>query len=106
MLAGFLVGFPLTACMLVVARPLWRDPIARKVLGLALLGYIGPALDTRILPHYAAAEAVLVYIIAACTLRAFRNAWPGVQGRYLMWAAILVFALPTGWDCLRPPTAP
>jgi len=101
-LLGFLVGLPLAGCMLLVARPLWRDPIARRALVLALFGYIGPALDTRVLPHYAAAEAVLVYLLAACALRAFRNAWPGAEGRYLMWGALLVFALPTGLGLLTP----
>jgi hypothetical protein len=101
-LVGFLVGLPLAVCMLLVARPLWRDPIAKRALVLALLGYVGPALDTRMLPHYAAAEAVFAYILAACALRALRNAWPGVEGRYLMWGALVVFALPTGLGLLAP----
>ncbi len=96
MFAGFLVGLPLAACALLVARPLWRDPMARTALVLGALGYVGPALDTRIWPHYAAAETVLAYILAACTLRALRNAWSGVDGAYLMWGALLIFALPTG----------
>jgi hypothetical protein len=96
----FLLGWPLAACMLVVARPLWRDPIARTALVLGLIAYIGPALDTRVWPHYAAAETVLAYILAACTLRALRNAWTGVEGAYLMWAALVVFALPTALGLL------
>lgn len=98
----FLVGWPLALCMLAVARPLWRDPIARRALLLGLIAYIGPALDTRVWPHYAAAEAVLAYILAACALRALRNAWPGVDGAYLMWGALLVFALPTALGLLTP----
>ncbi len=98
----FLVGLPLAACMLLVARPLWRDPIARHVIVLGLLAYLGPGLDTRMWPHYAAAEAVLAYILAACALRALRNAWPGVDGAYLMWGAMLVFALPTLLGLLTP----
>ena len=102
LVAGFFVGLPLCACMLLVARPLWHDPVAKKALVLGLLGYLGPALDTRVWPHYAAAETVLAYILAACTLRALRNAWPGVDGAYLMWGALLIFALPTGLGLLAP----
>lgn len=98
----FLVGLPLAGCMLLVARPLWQDAIARKALALAGLGYLGPALDTRTFPHYAAAEAVLVFLIAACALRAIRNAWPGVEGAYWMWGALLAFAIPTGLGLLTP----
>jgi hypothetical protein len=100
---GFFVGWPLAACMLLVARPLWRDPTARVALVLAVLAYAaGPALDTRLWPHYAASETVLAYLIAACVLRALRNAWPGVDGAYLMWGALVIFALPTGLGLLTP----
>ncbi len=102
MVAGFFVGLPLVVCMLLVARPLWRDRVARTALLLGVLGYIGPALDTRVWPHYAATEAVIAYILAACTLRALRNAWPGVDGVYLMWGALLVFAVLTGLGLLTP----
>jgi hypothetical protein len=44
----FLIGWPLAGCMLLVARPLWRDPIARCALVLGLAAYVGPALDTRV----------------------------------------------------------
>jgi hypothetical protein len=102
LVAGFLIGLPFAACMLLVLRPLWRDPTARTALVLGALGYAGPALDTRVWPHYAAAETVLAYILAACALRALRNAWPGVDGAYLMWVAIVIFALPTGLGLLTP----
>jgi hypothetical protein len=102
MFVGFLAGLPLAACLLLVARPLWRDPVAKRALVLGLLGYLGPALDTRVLPHYAAAETVLVYIVAACGLRALRNAWPGVEGACLMWGAVVVFLVPTGLGLLTP----
>ena len=101
-LVRFLLGLPLAACMLLVARPLWRDPTARRAALLGFLAYLGPALDTRAYPHYAAAEAVLAFILAACALRALRNAWPGVQGAYLMWGALAVFALPTALGLLTP----
>ena len=100
--AGFFLGWPLAACILLVARPLWRDPVARVALVLAALSYAGPALDTRLFPHYAAAETVLAYIVAACALRALRNAWPGVDGAYLMWGALVIFVLPTGLGLLTP----
>jgi hypothetical protein len=102
MVVAFFIGLPLAACMLLVARPLWRDPIARRALVLGVLGYLGPALDTRVWPHYAATEAVLFYILAACTVRAWRNAWSGVDGAYLMWGALLIFALPTALGLLAP----
>ncbi len=102
MVVGFFVGWPLALTMLLVARPLWRDPIAKRVLLLAALAYLGPALDTRVWPHYAAAETVLAYMVAACALRALRNAWPGVDGACLMWGALLVFALPTALGLLTP----
>jgi len=98
----FLIGWPLALCVLLVARPLWRDPVAKRAVAVGLLGYIGPALDTRVWPHYAAAETVLAYIVAACALRALRNAWTGVDGAYLMWGALIVFALPTGLGLLTP----
>jgi hypothetical protein len=31
-----------------------------------------------------------------------RNAWLGVDGAYLMWGALLIFALPTGLGLLTP----
>jgi len=98
----FLIGWPLAACVLLVARPLWCDPIARRALLLGLAAYVGPALDTRVWPHYAAAETVLAYIVCACALRALRNAWPGLEGAYLMWGALIVFALPTAVGLLAP----
>lgn len=98
----FFIGWPLAICALLVARPLCRDPIARQALLLALAAYIGPALDTRVWPHYAAAEAVLAYLIAACALRALRKAWGGVDGAYLMWAGLLAFAVPTFLGMLSP----
>jgi hypothetical protein len=102
MVVRFWVGLPLAVCMLVVARSLWRDPASRCALVLGLVAYLGPALDTRVWPHYAAAETVLAYILAACTLRAFRNAWPGVESVYLMWGAAVVFAVPTLLGLLSP----
>ncbi len=102
MVLRFLIGWPLALCILVAARPLWRDMVARRALALGVLAYVGPALDTRVWPHYAAAEAVLAYIVAACGLRALRNAWPGIEGAYLMWAALVIFALPTGLGLLTP----
>ncbi len=102
LLVRFFWGWPLAGCMLLVARPLWRDPVARTALGLGLAAYLGPALDTRLWPHYAAAETVLAYIVAACGLRALKNAWPGVEGRYLMWSALVVFALPTLLGLVTP----
>lgn len=98
----FFVGWPLALCALVAARRLWRDPIARQALLLGLAAYIGPALDTRVWPHYAAAEAVLAYLAAACVFRALRKAWDGIDGAYLMWAALLVFAVPTLLGLLSP----
>jgi hypothetical protein len=98
----FFIGWPLAFCALVVARPLWRDSIARQALLLAVAAYIGPALDTRVWPHYAAAEAVLAYLVAACALRALRKAWTGIDGAYLMWAALVVFAVPTVLGLLSP----
>ncbi len=102
MVVRFWVGFPLALCILVVVRPLWRDPVAKTALVLGLAAYLGPALDTRVWPHYAAAEAVLAYLVAACALRALRNAWPGAEGAWLMWGALVVFALPTALGLLAP----
>lgn len=98
----FFIGWPLAICALLVARPLWRDPVARTAVLLGLAAYIGPALDTRVWPHYDAAETVLAYIVAACALRALRKASPGVDGAYLMWAALFVFAVPTFLGLLSP----
>jgi hypothetical protein len=98
----FFIGWPLALCLLVVVPALWRDPIARRALLLGLAGYIGPALDTRVWPHYAAAEAVLFYIVAASGLRAMRNAWVGVDGAYLTWGALGIFVLPTALLLFTP----
>ena len=94
-MVGFFLGWPLAACMLLVARPLWRDPIARGALALAAWPTRARPWTRDCWPHYAAAETVLAYIVAACALRALRNAWPGVDGAYLMWGALVIFALPT-----------
>lgn len=99
----FLLGAPLVVGALVVARPLWRDPVAKRVLLIALVAYlIGPALDTPMFPHYAACETVLVYIVAACALRAIRNLRPGPEGSYLMYCVVLIFALTTAFGLLTP----
>jgi hypothetical protein len=102
MCVRFFIGWPLALCLLLVARPLWRDPVARNALLLGAAAYLGPALDTRVWPHYAAAETVLIYIVAASGFRALRNAWQGVEGAYLMWAALAVFAIPTFLGLLTP----
>jgi hypothetical protein len=102
MAVRFLLGLPLVACMLLVARQLWRDRVARRALLLGLAAWVGPALDTRAFPHYFAAEAVLAYLVAACALRALRNVWPDVEGAYLMWGALMVFALPAALGLLTP----
>lgn len=98
----FLLGWPLAASLLLVALPLWRDPIARRALVLGAFAYIGPALDTRMWPHYAAPTAVLVYIVAACGLRAIGNALPGAQGAYLLASVLLIASLTTALGLLSP----
>jgi hypothetical protein len=89
-LARFFLGLPLALCMLALARPLWRDPTARAALLLLGTFYAGAAFDARLFPHYAAPATALLYILAAATFRAARNAWPGKFGErvFVPWALI------------------
>ena len=98
---GFLIGWPLALCMLAggasaVARP-GREASAGCSVSLA---YVGPALDTRVLPHYAAAEAVLAYMLAACALARAEECMAG-RGRRLSdvgrrWSSL---RCPPHWGC-------
>jgi hypothetical protein len=103
-LGRFFLGWPLAACMICFARPLWRDPAARCALVLAAGFYAGVAWDARLFPHYAAPATALVYILAASSLRAARNAWPGTfaERRYLTWGVLAVFLVTTGMALLTP----
>jgi hypothetical protein len=66
--------------------------------------YAGVAWDARLFPHYAAPATALIYILAASSLRAARNAWPGsfAERRYMTWGVLGVFALTTGMALLTP----
>jgi hypothetical protein len=66
--------------------------------------YAGAAWDARLFPHYAAPATALIYILAASSLRAARNAWPGTfaERRYMTWGVLGVFALTTGIALLTP----
>jgi len=96
-LATFFLGLPLTLCLLVCLRALWRDRAARG--GLLLLGafYAGAAFNLRLFPHYAAPATALVYIVAAAGIRAMRRAWPGTaeERAYIAWAVAGAFAVVT-----------
>ena len=93
-LGRFFLGWPLMLCMILCARPLWRDPIARKALLLAACFYAGAAFDARLFPHYAAPATALAYILAACALRA--------MPRYFVWSALVLTILTTGLTLLTP----
>jgi hypothetical protein len=103
-LGHFFLGWPLVVCMIAFARPLWRDPVARCALLLAAGFYAGAAWDARLFPHYAAPATALVDILAACSLRVARNAWPGTfaERRYMTWGVLGLFALTTGMAMLTP----
>ncbi len=103
-LGRFYLGWPLIICMIGFARPLWRDPAARCALVLSAAFYAGSAFDARLFPHYAAPATALVYILAASSLRAVRNAWPGsfVERQYVTWGVIGVFTLTTAAGLLQP----
>ena len=103
-LGHFFLGWPLVVCMIATIRPLWRDAAARTALFVAAAFYTGAAFDARLFPHYAAPATALVYILAASSLRAARNAWPGgfAERRYVTWAVLGAFALTTSMAWLRP----
>ena len=103
-LGHFFLGWPLVVLMIAFARPLWRDPAAQCALMLAAGFYAGAAWDARLFPHYAAPATALIYVLAACSLRAARNAWPGTfaERRYMTWAVLGLFALTTGMALLTP----
>ena len=61
LLVRFLLGWPLALCMLVGGASAVARPDRKESAGAGLAAYVGPALDTRVWPHYAAAEAVLAY---------------------------------------------
>jgi hypothetical protein len=96
-LGRFFLGWPLILAMLGLALPLWRDPRARGVLLLLALFYAGVAFDDRLVPHYAAPGAALVYILAACAFRGLRKSWPGgfAERMYLPWCLFAVFTITT-----------
>lgn len=103
-LGHFFLGWPLVVCMIGFARPLWRDPAARCALVIVAGFYAGTAWDARLFPHYAAPATALAYILAACALRAVRNAWPGTfaERLHVTWGVIAMFVLTTGMGLLTP----
>ncbi len=103
-LARFYLGLPLLLCMLGFARPLWRDPAAKNAMFLLADFYAGAAFDARLFPHYAAPAAVLAYILAACTLRAARNSWPGRLNErvYVPWALMTALIVVAALGLLSP----
>jgi hypothetical protein len=103
-LGRFFLGWPLVVLMIGFARPLWRDRAARSALLLALGFYAGAAWDARLFPHYAAPATALVYILAACSLRALKNGWPGMlaERRYITWSVIGLFVFTTAMAMLTP----
>ena len=103
-LGHFFLGWPLALSMIAFARPMWRDPSARAALLLAAGFYAGVAWDARLFPHYAAPATALIYILAASSLRAIRNAWPGTfaERRYITCGVLGLFALTTGMAMLSP----
>ena len=100
-LAGFFLGLPLTLCVLLFARPLWRGRVVRGALWLTIAFYAGAAFDLRLFPHYFAPGAVLVYIVGGATLRAARRWWPGkpVERIFVPWAIAAAFGVVSlsGW---------
>ena len=94
-LATFFLGLPLTLCLVVGARALWRDRAARGAVLLALAFYAGAAFNLRLFPHYAAPATVLFYILAAAGIRAARQAWPGsaAERTFVPWAVLGIFAM-------------
>jgi len=94
-LAGFFLGLPLTLCVLLFARALWRDRTVRLALLLLIAFYAGVAMDLRLFPHYFAPGAVLLYILAAATLRAVRKSWPGKAAErvWVPWIVLAAFAV-------------
>ncbi|MBZ5607455.1 MAG: hypothetical protein LAP38_04295 [Acidobacteriia bacterium] len=103
-LGRFYLGLPLMICMLGFARPLWKDPTARSAFFLLAAFYAGAALDARLFPHYAAPAAALAYILAGCTLRAARNAWPGrfSERIYVPWALMSALVAIAALGLLSP----
>jgi hypothetical protein len=93
-LAGFFLGLPLTLCLLLFMRALWRDRTVRLALLLLMAYYAGVALDLRLFPHYFAPGAVLMYILAAATIRAARKSWPGKPAErvFVPWVVLAAFA--------------
>ncbi|HMD50280.1 MAG TPA: hypothetical protein VKG79_14320, partial [Bryobacteraceae bacterium] len=93
-LAGFFLGLPLTLCLLLFARALWRDRTVRLALLLSIAFYAGVALDLRLFPHYFAPGAVLMYILAAATVRVARKSWPGkpVERVFVPWVVLAAFS--------------
>jgi hypothetical protein len=100
----FFLGWPLVLCLIGFARQLWRDPVARSGLLLLAAFYAGVAFDARLFPHYAAPATALVYILAASSLRAAKNSWPGsiAERRFVSWSIIGLFVLTTGLGLLQP----
>jgi hypothetical protein len=100
----FFLGLPLALCMLLCARPLWKDRAARGVLLLLGTFYIGAALEARLFPHYVAPAAALVYVLVGFTLRAARNSWPGTLNErvYLTGALMIAFVAISLFGLLTP----
>lgn len=103
-LGGFFLGWPIIACMIACAVPLWRSTKVRRVLLLSALFYAGCALDARLFPHYAAPGTALVYIFAALALRIAWRACPGspAERRLLAAGVIALFVVTTALGLLTP----
>jgi len=103
-LERFYFGWPLVLCMLLFARPLWKDATARSVLILLGIFYAGAAIETRLIPHYLAPATALGYVLAACSLRAVRNEWitGGKERLFVAWGFAAVFVLTTALALFTP----
>ncbi len=103
-LEQFYIGIPIFLTMCWAAWALARSRKYRRPL-LLLAGFaVLVAIECRMVPHYAAPAAALIFCVAAASLRLLRRTWPGrrTEALYVTWAVLGLFAAETGWRLSTP----
>jgi hypothetical protein len=103
-LEQFYLGVPLFLCICVCLWALTRNRKSRLSLILLAAFAALAAVECRMVPHYAAPATVVIFGVAAASLRILRRTWPGrrTEALYVTWAVLALFAAETGWRLSTP----
>jgi hypothetical protein len=90
-LTVFFLSLPLLFCVLLSLKSLIRNRRLRIPMMLLLLFYLGLALESILLPHYAAPATALVFLIVAAAVQDFSSRFAPGKSRRLATFALICF---------------